>query len=123
MICCSPRRLMQWNAAIGAIARCKATSIGCERKRRSVCALRWTCGVKPTPKGANKPSPHSIMHALDKPGSFTTVSHFSVTSCFYRLSTGGATEATSLEKAFEYHVLKSYTGYVRPRNPTRAIRK
>jgi hypothetical protein len=30
--------------------------------------------VKPTPKGANKPSPHSIMHALDKPGGFTTVS-------------------------------------------------
>jgi|RhiMetdeSRZDD1v2_1073273.scaffolds.fasta_scaffold196264_2 hypothetical protein len=39
---------------------------------------------------------------------------------FYRRATGGATEATSLEKAFEYHVLKPYTGCVRPRHPTRA---
>jgi len=36
--------------------------------------LRWTCGGKPKPKAVNKPSPHSIMHGLDKPGVFTTVS-------------------------------------------------
>jgi hypothetical protein len=28
----------------------------------------------PKPKAGNKPSPHSIMHALDRPGGFTTVS-------------------------------------------------
>src|SRR5881398_3310284 len=72
---CSPRRPMRWNAATGAIARCKATSIVYERKRRSVRALRWTCGVKPRPKGVDKPSYHSIMHGLDKPGVFTTVSN------------------------------------------------
>src|SRR5438132_6443295 len=71
---CSPRRPRRWNAATGAIARCKATSIVYERKRRSVRALRWTCGVKPRPKGVDKPSYHSIMHGLDKPGVFTTVS-------------------------------------------------
>src|SRR2546428_5246672 len=71
---CSPRRPMRWNAATGDIARCKATSIVYERKRRSVRALRWTCGVKPRPKGVDKPSYHSIMHGLDKPGVFTTVS-------------------------------------------------
>jgi hypothetical protein len=32
--------------------------------------------VKPTPKAVNKPSPHFIVHGLDKPGGFTTVSHF-----------------------------------------------
>jgi hypothetical protein len=32
--------------------------------------------VKPTPKAVNKPSPHFIVHGLDKPGSFTTVSAF-----------------------------------------------
>src|SRR6266487_3569373 len=74
MSSCSPRRPMRWNAATGAIARCKATSIVYERKRRSVRALRWTCGVKPRPKGVDKPSYHSIMHGLDKPGVFTTVS-------------------------------------------------
>src|SRR5712692_2650517 len=37
--------------------------------------LRYLCGVKPKPKAVNKPSPHSIMHGLDKPGVFTTVSH------------------------------------------------
>jgi hypothetical protein len=30
--------------------------------------------VKPTPKAVNKPSPHFIVHGLDKPGGFTTVS-------------------------------------------------
>jgi hypothetical protein len=38
--------------------------------------LRWTCGVKPTPKAVNKPSPHFIVHGLGKPGGFTTVSQF-----------------------------------------------
>jgi hypothetical protein len=28
--------------------------------------------VKPKPKAVNKPSPHSIVHGLDKPGVFTT---------------------------------------------------
>jgi hypothetical protein len=37
-------------------------------------AWHWICGVKPKPKAGNKPSPHSIMHGLDKPGVFTTVS-------------------------------------------------
>jgi hypothetical protein len=59
---------------IGAIARCKRVSTGCGRKRRSVRALRWICGVKPTPKAGNKPSPHCIVHGLAKPGVFTTVS-------------------------------------------------
>src|SRR5262249_36569805 len=57
-----------------AIARCKRVSTGCGRKRRSVPAWPWICGVKPTPKAVNKPSPHCIVHGLDKPGGFTTVS-------------------------------------------------
>src|SRR5262245_59441089 len=65
---------MRWNAAIGAIARCKRVSTGCGRKRRSAHAWRWICGVKPKPKAVNKPSPHFIVHGLDKPGGFTTVS-------------------------------------------------
>src|SRR5215470_7917803 len=67
---------MRWSGATGAIARCKRVSTGCGRKRRSVPAWPWICGVKPTPKAANKPSPHSIVHGLDKPGVFTTVSIF-----------------------------------------------
>src|SRR5215813_4494153 len=65
---------MRWNAAIGAIARGKRVSTGCGRKRRSAHAWRWICGVKPKPKAVNKPSPHFIVHGLDKPGGFTTVS-------------------------------------------------
>src|SRR5215510_8582956 len=76
MISYSPRRPMRWNAAIGAIARCKATSIASARKRKSVRVLRWICGVKPKLKAVNKPSPHSIRPGLDKPGDFTTVSIF-----------------------------------------------
>ena len=30
--------------------------------------------MKPNPQAVNKPSPHSIMHGLDKPGFSTTVS-------------------------------------------------
>src|SRR5262252_9562410 len=71
--CCPPPR-MRWNAVIGATVRCKATSIAYARKRRSGHAWRWICGVKPKPKAVNKPSPHSIVHGLDKPGIFTTVS-------------------------------------------------
>src|SRR6516164_3169815 len=67
---------MRWNAATGAIARCKAMSIAYARKGRLAHAWRWTCGVKPTPKAVNKPSPHFIVHGLDKPGGFTTVSTF-----------------------------------------------
>jgi hypothetical protein len=52
---------MRWNAATGAIARCKATSSACARKRRFVCAWRWTCGVKPKPKAVNRPSKHYMM--------------------------------------------------------------
>ena len=60
--------------ATGAIARGKNTSTGYARRGRSVHAWPWICGVKPKPKAVNKPSPHSIVHGLDKPGSFTTVS-------------------------------------------------
>src|ERR1041385_8669313 len=65
---------MRWSGATGAIARCKRVSTGCGRKGRSVPAWPWICGVKPTPKAVNKPSPYSIVHGLDKPGGFTTVS-------------------------------------------------
>src|SRR4029453_9556609 len=65
---------MRWSGATGAIARCKSRSTVCARKYRSVPAWPWICGVKPKPKAVNKPSPHSIMHGLDKPGGFTTVS-------------------------------------------------
>jgi hypothetical protein len=37
-------------------------------------AWHWIGGVQPTPKAGNKPSPHSLVHGLDKPGVFTTVS-------------------------------------------------
>src|SRR5437879_9932877 len=57
---------MQWNAAIGAIARCKVMSIAYARKGRSVHALRWTCGVKPKPRGVNKPSKHYMMRVQDE---------------------------------------------------------
>src|SRR5262249_39939158 len=73
--CCPPPR-MPWSGATGAIARCKRVSTGCGRTSRSVRAWRWTCGVKPTPKAGNKPSPPFIVHGLDKPGGFTTVSIF-----------------------------------------------
>src|SRR5262249_9202686 len=63
---------MRWSGATGAIARCKNRSTGYGRKRRSVRAWRWTCGVKPKLKAGNKPLPHSIVHGLDKPGAFTT---------------------------------------------------
>ena len=55
-------------------ARGKRVSTGCGRKRRSGRVWRWICGVKPTPKAGNKPWHHSIVHGLDKPGGFTTVS-------------------------------------------------
>src|SRR5262249_775864 len=73
--CCPPPR-MPWNGATGAIARCKRVCIGCGHKSRSGRVWRWICGVKLTPKAVNKPSPHSIVHGLDKPGVFTTVSYF-----------------------------------------------
>src|SRR5262249_34714619 len=73
--CCPPPR-MRWSGAIGAIARCKRVSTGYGRRRRSVRVWRWICGVKPTPKAGNKPLPYSIVHGLDKPGVFTTVSDF-----------------------------------------------
>src|SRR5262244_176140 len=49
-------------------------STECKRKRRSVPAWPWICGVKPKPKAGNKPLSHSIVPGLDKPGVFTTVS-------------------------------------------------
>src|SRR5262249_23674057 len=58
--------------------RCKRVSTGYGRRRRSVRVWRWICGVKPTPKAGNKPLPYSIVHGLDKPGVFTTVSFFSL---------------------------------------------
>src|SRR5437764_5584353 len=74
MTSCCHRRRMPWNEATGAIARCKNKSTGYARRCRSVPAWRWIWGVKPTPKAGNKPSPHAIVHGLDKPGVFTTVS-------------------------------------------------
>src|SRR3989442_5996377 len=71
--CCPPPR-MRWSGATDAIARCKRVSTGCGRKRRSVRAWRWICGVKPKPKAGNKPLHHCIVHGLDKPGSSATVS-------------------------------------------------
>src|SRR6266581_8237557 len=68
------RRRMRWSGATGAIARCKNRSTEYARRCRSVHAWRWICGVKPKPKAVNKPSPHFIVHGLDKPGVFTTVS-------------------------------------------------
>src|SRR5712691_1478657 len=68
---------MRWSGVIGAIARCKSRSTVCARKDRSAPAWHWICGVKPRPKAVNKPSPHSIMYGLDKPGVFTTVSKIS----------------------------------------------
>ena len=46
--------LKRRSGVTGAIARCKRVSTGCGRTRRSVCVLRWICGVKPTPKAVNK---------------------------------------------------------------------
>src|SRR5437764_6889471 len=74
MTSCCHQHPMRWSGATGAIARCKRVSTGCGRKRRSVRALRWICGVKPKPKAGNKPLQHFIVHGLDKPGSFATVS-------------------------------------------------
>jgi hypothetical protein len=37
--------------------------------------LRWICGVKLKPKAVNKPLHYFIVHGLDKPGSFATVSN------------------------------------------------
>src|SRR5438874_13602551 len=76
MTSCCHRRRMPWNEATGAIARCKNKSTGYARRCRSVPAWRWIWGVKPTPKAGNKPSPHAIVHGLDKPGVFTTVSDY-----------------------------------------------
>src|SRR5262249_28482634 len=75
MTSCYPPPRMRWNAAIGAIARCKRASTGCGRKRRSVRVWRSICGVKRTPKAVNKPLHYFIVHELDKPGSSTTVSY------------------------------------------------
>src|SRR5213592_467102 len=72
---CCPRHRMPWSGATGAIARCKNRSTGYARRDRSVHAWRWICGAKPKPKAVNKPSPHFIVHGLDKPGDFTTVSY------------------------------------------------
>src|SRR6266436_3586270 len=75
MTSCCQQHPMPWSGATGAIARCKRVSTGCGRKRRSVRALHWICGVKPKPKAVNKPLQHSIVHGLAKPGVFTTVSN------------------------------------------------
>src|SRR5712692_9938768 len=56
MLRCCPPRPMRWNAATGAIARCKKVSTGCAHKSRSVRALLWTCGEKPKAKGVTKRS-------------------------------------------------------------------
>src|SRR5712691_7723952 len=77
MTSCCQQHPMPWSGATGAIARGKRVSTGCGRKRRSVRALHWICGVKPKPKAVNKPLQHSIVHGLAKPGVFTTVSKLS----------------------------------------------
>src|SRR5262249_19721286 len=51
-------------------------STGYGRRRRSVRAWRWICGVKRKPKAGNTPWHPCIVHGLDKPGVFTTVSFF-----------------------------------------------
>src|SRR4029450_3087920 len=81
MTSCCHRRRMRWSGATGAIARCKNRSTGYARRDRSVPAWRWICGVKPKPKAVNKPSPHCIVHGLDRPGVFTTVSLFFLLCC------------------------------------------
>src|SRR5712692_9344743 len=81
MTSCYPRPRMPWSGVTGAIARCKNRSTACARKSRSVPVLRWTCGVKLKPKAVNKPSHHCIMHGLDKPGVFTTVSLGGINLC------------------------------------------
>src|SRR5262249_36673114 len=48
--------------------------IASARQRKSVRVLRGICGVKPTLKAVNTPWHHFIVHGLDKPGVFTTVS-------------------------------------------------
>src|SRR5713101_9714898 len=78
MTSCYHRHRMPWSGVTGAIARCKNKSTACARKSRSVPVLRWICGVKLKPKAVNKPSHHCIMHGLDKPGVFTTVSNCQV---------------------------------------------
>src|SRR5262249_51000421 len=85
MTSCCPPRPMQWNVVTGAIARCKSKSTGYARKRKSVRAWRWTCGVKPTPKAVNKPWQHCIVHGLDKPGVFTTDSTKDDTTALYEV--------------------------------------
>src|SRR5215471_8884596 len=67
MTSCCPPRPMRWNVVTGAITRGKSKSTGYARKRKSVRAWRWTCGVKPTPKAVNKPWQHCIVHGLDNP--------------------------------------------------------
>src|SRR5689334_4858682 len=74
MTSCCPRRRRRWSGATGAIARGKHRATGYARRGRSVHAWRWLCGVKPKPKAVNTPSRHCIVHGLDKPGVFTTVS-------------------------------------------------
>src|SRR5712664_4041462 len=58
------------------LSRTLLVSTGCGRKRRSVRAWRWICGVKPKPKAVNKPLHRFILHGLYKPGFYTTVSIF-----------------------------------------------
>ena len=89
---------MRWSGATGAIARCKRVSTGCGRKRRSVRALRWICGVKPKPKAVNKPLHHFIVHGLDKPGSSATVSSILK---FFQVDSTGMFRMTSSTRYFK----------------------
>src|SRR6266568_9133978 len=94
---------MRWSGATGAIARGKRVSTACGRRRRSVPAWHWICGGKPKPKAVNKPSPHSIVHGLDKPGVFTTVSD-KIDGGAHRLlrSWQGYTLSTSVEEVHDH---------------------
>src|SRR5438093_12837382 len=92
---CCPRHRMPWSGATGAIARGKNRSTGYARRDRSVHAWRWICGAKPKPKAVNKPSPHFIVHGLDKPGDFTTVSGETCIESIQSNGAGGITEARS----------------------------
>ena len=76
---------MQWNGAIGAIARCKRVSTVYAPKRRSRHVLHSICGEKPKAKDVTRPfkfyirrvqderSPAFLLQSLGKPGKLGTI--------------------------------------------------
>ena len=66
--------------------------------------------MKPKPKAVNKPSPHFIVHGLDKPGVFTTVSEFlpfAPAQCRIEKRNGQIILASLLSEGRQY--IKCYT--------------